>query len=52
MKSLPEDFSGACFAHPNDGAERLSGDFGQVDIFWPVDAKTVVLYQLPAGFRL
>lgn len=43
MEFPAEDFSGAFFAHFNDGAERLSGDFGRFDIFWPVESNTVVL---------
>jgi hypothetical protein len=43
MEFPAEDFSRAFFAYSNDGAERLSGDFGQVDSFGPVEAKTVVL---------
>jgi hypothetical protein len=43
MEFPAEDFSGAFVAHSNDGAEPLSGDFGQVDSFGPVEAKTVVL---------
>ena len=56
MEFPAEDFSGAFFAHSNDGAEPLSGDFGRFDIFWPVEANTVVwlprLVRFPSAVRV